>query len=250
MSTRSSQRRRRHTGGFTLLEVLIAVGLLAVVGGVVVRSIRVATRSDVRQAAGKIGGAVKYLFDRASTTGKIHRLVFDLDSGRYWAEVSDDKFLLPREKETEESRAAELEKRAREDEEEKRKQEESARSSNDRYAPNPEKYQPSEWKPKRARFQPVKESTARPVKLSRVKVAGVWSPRSADLVREGKAYVYFFPLGFTEAAWLHVTNEKGEGGYTVAVHPLTGRTRVWDQIVEPPFDRIADDSGELLEDRR
>ena len=72
---------------------------------------------------------MRYLFDRASTTGKIHRLVIDLNEGRYWAEVSDDKFYIPREAESAEAVAgAARRKRPKQDEDEEAQGARSARS--------------------------------------------------------------------------------------------------------------------------
>ena len=76
------------------------MAVIALIMGSAVRGFRSLAKSDLRASSAKMSGAVKYLFDRASTTGKHHRLVIDLAEGRYWAEVSDDKFYVPREAES------------------------------------------------------------------------------------------------------------------------------------------------------
>ena len=65
---------------------------------------------------------MRYLFDRASVTGKIHRIVIDMETGMYWAEVSDDRFYIPREETLEQLHERE-EKEAAEDEDEAKKRE-------------------------------------------------------------------------------------------------------------------------------
>jgi prepilin-type N-terminal cleavage/methylation domain-containing protein len=90
--------------GFTLLEIMLVLGLVALLTGSVVVGFRSYAKSELRGGAAKLAGAIRYLFDRASTTGKVHRLVFDFEEGKYWAEVSDDRFFMPRERETDESR--------------------------------------------------------------------------------------------------------------------------------------------------
>jgi prepilin-type N-terminal cleavage/methylation domain-containing protein len=82
----------RLSAGFTLIEVLIVIVLLGLVMTVAVRGIRSLAKSDMRASAVKMAGAIRYLFDRASTTGKMHRLVIDFENKKYWAEVSDDSF--------------------------------------------------------------------------------------------------------------------------------------------------------------
>ena len=67
------------------------------------RSLR---KADLREATTQLSGAMRYLFDRASTTGKVHRLVIDMETGSYWAEVSDDRFFIPREETEEQVRSA------------------------------------------------------------------------------------------------------------------------------------------------
>lgn len=231
---------RPASAGFTLLEVMIVLGLVSVLIAGAVRGFRSLTRSEVRAATAKIAGAMKYLFDRASTTGRIHRLVFDLDEGTYYAEVTDDKFYLPREKESDETRAKEAEAIAKEAEAKAR--EESNLGGGQQY--DISKYMPTEWRPKRAKFQGFKETAVRKVTVKQAKVASVFTPRLAEPMSSGKAFVYFFPLGFTESAMIHVSDKKGEGFFTLVLHPLTGQVKVYDRWVDPPVERLYDDAGE------
>src|SRR3569832_262046 len=89
-------RRRRAQSGFTLIEILVVLCIVGVLGALSVRGLRSLARSDLRASVSHLSGAIRYLFDRASTTGQYHRLVIDIESGRYWAEVSDDMFYLLR----------------------------------------------------------------------------------------------------------------------------------------------------------
>jgi general secretion pathway protein H len=230
----------------TLIEVMVVLGLVSLMIAASVRGFRALSRSDVRVTAAKLSGAMKYLFDRASTTGRVHRLVVDLDKGEYYAEVTDNTYYLPREKETEESRALDAERALVEKEEEDKRAKAEAQA--DPFGTGAGKYQmsrymPKEWKPKRPKWQPFRESAIRPVKIKNAKVASVYTPRMLDPMSTGKAYVYFFPLGFTEAAWLHVADKNGEGSFTLALHPLTGMVKVYDQYVAPPLQRQVDDLG-------
>ena len=109
--------------GFTLIELLVALVIVALITGGAVRGFRSLAKSDLRAGTAHLSGAIRYLFDRASTTGKYHRLVLDLNEGRYWAEVSDDKFYVPREAESQFDRRRREEEEAKQDEDEKRKRE-------------------------------------------------------------------------------------------------------------------------------
>lgn len=246
--------------GFTLIEVLVVLALLALVAGSMVRGIKTLWKSDLKSEASHLAGAMRYIFDRASTTGKVHRLVFDLDEGKYWAEVSDDKYFLPGDKETAESRIEDW-KRAQKETEARQRGELPPED-----APKPsggglgfgfgsgassssydvEKYLPKPFERKRSRFKAFKETGLKPVTLKKVKLGGVYTPRMADPVYEGQTYVYFFPLGFAEAAIVYVQDENKESTFSLVVHPLTGRVKLYNKLIDPPLDKQYDDAGEVV----
>jgi general secretion pathway protein H len=207
--------------GVTLIELMIVMVLIALVVGSAVGGLRSLAKSDLRSSASKMAGAVRYLFDRASTTGKVHRLVLDIDKGRYWAEVSDDRFIMAGGRETEESRRKEADKLANEAEEAQKRADEKTGldAMQARYKPEP-------FRPKRARFGAFKEMAVKPVDLKGAIIADVYTPRLADPLDVGQGYIYFFPLGMTEAAIVHLTDKKREAFYSLVVHPLTGRVQI------------------------
>jgi general secretion pathway protein H len=245
----STRRAARAAAGFTLIELLVVIALIGLAMGLAVRGVRSLAKSDLRGSATKMSGAIRYLFDRASTTGRVHRLVIDFEQGRYWAEVSDDRFYMAHDRETEETRARQAEEDAKADEEEKQKQQEEAQNAaGDSPVVDPTKYQPQEFRPKRARFSSFKEMAVKPVALkSGVKVAGLFTPRLATPVSSGRGYIYFFPMGLTEAAMVYLSDSHNESYYTLVVHPLTGRVSIQNRYVEPPVDVQFDDEGNKLE---
>jgi general secretion pathway protein H len=228
--------------GFTLLELLVVLALLGLVMAMAVRGVRSFANSDLRASSTKMAGAIRYLFDRASTTGRIHRLVIDFEQGRYWAEVSDDRLYMARERETDQSRAAEAEATAKEDEEAKRQEEEGEA------AIDITRYQPQEFRPKRARFEAFKEMAVKAVQIKGgVKIAGLFTPRLAEPMAAGQGYIYFFPMGLTEAAQVYLSDSKQETFYTLVVHPLTGRVTVHNSYIAAPVDVQYDDEGNRLD---
>lgn len=232
-------RRRRAHSGFTLIEILVVLCIVGVLGALSVRGLRSLARSDLRASVSHLSGAIRYLFDRASTTGQYHRLVIDIESGRYWAEVSDDMFYLPRDPETESSakKLAALE--AELDEKDARRKEMAAASGD----VDMSKVLPMDFRPKKARFGAFKESNLKPVTMKNTEVMDVFTPRVADPVTKGRAYIYFFPLGQTEPAIIHLSDPQEKMIFSLVVHPITGRVRIYNSYIEPPIDMRVDDEG-------
>ena len=236
--------------GFTLIEVLLVVTIGAVLAGLAIRGLRSLRKADLREASAQMSGAMRYLFDRASTTGKSHRIVIDMETGTYWAEVSDDRFYIPREETVEQLQARE-EKEATEDEEAAQKREraareaESGKSAGANSSFDLSKLEVADFRPKRARFASFKDLALKPVKLKKAKVRSVYTPRVTEPLTSGRAYVYFFPLGQTEPAIITLTDpESDDTIYSLVVHPITGRVRIYNQDVPPPRGRErTDDEG-------
>ena len=190
------------------------------------------------------------MFDRASTTGKMHRLVIDLEKRMYWAEVSDDRFFIPRE-ETERDMRKREEKEAGEDEEDAKKAERAAKEAESGHGPaagssfDLSKLEVADFRPKRARFASFKDLALKPVRLKKnTKVESVYTPRVTEPLTTGRAYVYFFPLGQTEPAIITISDEAGESVFSLKVHPITGRVQVYNYEIKPPSERQrTDDEG-------
>jgi general secretion pathway protein H len=241
---------RRRQQGFTLIEVMLVVTIAAVLVGLSVRGLRTLRKADLRESSAQLSGAMRYLFDRASTTGKIHRIVIDMESGMYWAEVSDDRFYIPREESEEQLRERE-DKEAAEDEEEAQKRERAAKDAERGKGPGANssfdlsKLDVADFRPKRARFASFKDMALKPVKLKKVKIRSVYTPRVTDPLTSGRAYVYFFPLGQTEPAIITLSNiDSDDAIYSLVVHPITGRIRIYNEEVQPPRGRQrTDDEG-------
>ena len=138
------------------------MAIFALVIGLGTRGFRALAKSDLRSSSAQLSGAIRYLFDRASTTGKIHRLVFDLGEGKYWAEVSDDRFFVPREAETQQALRLREEKEAEQEEVEKKKAEDKAKLAERTGASSAfdlSKLEVGDFTPKRARFETLDHPT-------------------------------------------------------------------------------------------
>jgi len=204
-----------------------------------------------------MAGAIRFLFDRASITGKYHRLVIDLNEGRYWAEVSDDRFYAPNQAESEPERQKREEKEDAAEEEERKRQERqqmlygnnsssSSSSSASSSSFDMSKMEVGEFRPRRARFAAFKETALKPVTLKKVRIKSVYTPRMTDPVTAGRVYLYFYPLGQTEPAVITLTDESGESVFSLVVHPITGRVKIYNVEVKPNLGVRYDDEGNQI----
>jgi general secretion pathway protein H len=253
---------RRPSSGFTLIEVMVAMMVVALIATIGVKGFRTVTKGSLREGSSHMSGAIRFLFDRASITGKYHRLVIDLNEGRYWAEVSDDKFYAPNQAESEPDRRKREEKEAASEEEQRKRQEKlqmlygngsssssSSSSSGSSSSASSSSFDMSkmeigEFRPRRARFAAFKETALKPVTLKKeVRIKSVYTPRMTDPVTAGRVYLYFYPLGQTEPAIITLTDKSGESVFSLVVHPITGKVKIYNQEVRPNLGVRYDDEG-------
>jgi prepilin-type N-terminal cleavage/methylation domain-containing protein len=77
--------------GFTLLELLIVIGLIASLSYVLATQLGFASASDPRESARTLGAELRYASERAIATDATHRWVIDLDEQRFRLERVDER---------------------------------------------------------------------------------------------------------------------------------------------------------------
>jgi hypothetical protein len=264
------------------MEMMVVMGIIALMMAGSIVALRSILRTDLRSAAARTAGALRYTFDRATMTGNYMRLAFDIDKGEIWPEFTEEHFGLRYGDEQYTDDMSDEEKEELKEELERRKAAgeeipgETSKKKKKRSMPifdllgttdededldeeDYEDLQPGidaeqlkrdfeeDSKPmvrKRTSFKPLKNIVARKVKLARgIKIIGVTTPRMKAPIRGGRAYVYFFPQGHSEPAIIHL-GDADEDFYSVVLHPLTGRAKVY-----PCLYRIPDEFG-LSDDER
>jgi prepilin-type N-terminal cleavage/methylation domain-containing protein len=249
-------------GGFTLIEVMVVLLIVGIIMTLGVRGFSVVSKGNLREGSAHLAGAIRFLFNRASVTGKHHRLVIDLSEGRYWAEVSDDKFYAPNQAESEADKQKREAKEDAADEEARKKLERKqllyggssssgSSSSGSAQAASSfdiSKLEVGDFRPKRARFAAFKDLALKPVSLNKkLRIKSVYTPRMTEPVTSGRAYLYFYPLGQTEPAIVTLTDPTGEHVYSLVVHPITGKVRIYNQEVQPNLGVRYDDEGNVVQ---
>lgn len=221
-------KRRPAEHAFTLIEITVVVAIIGLLVAGATIGVRAVAKSELRGAATRVAGAMRFAFDRAATSGRFYRLSFDLSGRAVVLEMSETRFLMERD---ERGRGA-----AKQEEERGAPPSQSAGGLDlaafPRRAP--------------AAFQAFAGAGYEPVKLGRAEIRGVWTPRYAEPMTEGTAHLYFFPQGFGEEAVVHLGD--GDAVYSVVQHPLTGRVKVLNYAYEVDASRSArDDLGERVE---
>jgi len=218
----------RANGGFTLIEVILVVAIIAVVVTGATFGLGAVTRTRLRSSAFKVASAAQFAYSRSLTQGTTIRLRFDFEKNTMAVEETDTPVTLATE--------AQLEADAGQ-------------------AVDP-------WDLARARlekplspvqptspFQPITNQrgkvleryTAQPVGDA-ISILGLITPHETDKRTDGEGSVYFFPGGLTEHAVIQLS-DSSETVYSVEIHPLTGNARIHNFAFEP-LDGL-DDEGEV-----
>jgi general secretion pathway protein H len=222
----------------TLIELSIALAIVAVLFSAVVITVGALTGTKAKSSAAELAGVIRSLYDSAGLRGKTCRLVFQLPTAKqegpakYWAECAAGNVTTSRARD-------ELLQQDRQ-----RLAERSSRppaSSPTAQPPGSSTYQPNlqdlmaqekDRVEAAARFSvyTAPEIGARQLP-STVKIS-VWTKHQREAVSSGIAYLYFFPQGFTEKAMIFVG--QGSNVWTISVQPLTGKAIVVGEQLEVP----------------
>ncbi|MFK7823051.1 MAG: Tfp pilus assembly protein FimT/FimU [Oligoflexales bacterium] len=242
---------RNKAKGFTLLEVIIVIGLVAFVYAVAIPNFNLKTGNEVASKLGQFAEDIRSAYDYSILTGKPLRLVFKLYDGEYWIETISDNSAVQKVKLGNEAISSdplpedEQQRLAFFDEDFQRYEDIVGEA-----VPNPE----SDDEEEIVVVSPVikaKDVLKGPIwqKLDSLE----WSGRRIgpflmvrDLqtthhqqpvnVEDGPGVVgmiYFLPQGFVEKTVLHVFYQKDKGEvdpdqtpYTILVHPYDGYAEV------------------------
>jgi general secretion pathway protein H len=235
-------RRRRSRGraerGLTLIEISIALAIAAVLFAAVVTGVGGLTGARAKEAAGRLSGTIRALYDEAALSGRTCRLVFELPPGkseaptRYWAECAQGAVASSKDRDEELRQAtAQAEDEAKGRGTDPRRQ---PRSYDLRGSGTVSDAMAAEQKrlKDRSRFSGFNTEEVIPQQVPAGVRVSVWTRQQKKPVSEGLAYLYFHPQGYTERAMIFLT--QGGNEWTIDVAPLTGKTAVVPRVLEVP----------------
>jgi general secretion pathway protein H len=222
--------------GLTLIEITVALAIIAVLFAAVVLGVGALTGTRAKQASAELGGTIRALYDTAALSGKTCRLVFELpetkddDGAVTWrAECArsgitvsgkrDDELRLARARQTGRNAVDDQARFRRLDRDE---------------APTVQELQAREKSrvEEAAKFSEFStEDIATHTLPANVRLE-VWTQKQRAPVKNGLAYLYFFPQGYTERAQVWV--RQGSNTWTLTIAPLTGKTVIHAEDLEVP----------------
>lgn len=273
MATRA-QLRHRHSRGLTLIEIMIVIGVLALMLGMVIIGFGAGRNAEVSRTTTQLANLVRYGYDKARVTGDYYRLLINLDEGTIMLQQGDDRMYLPatdRDGKIVEVDEGKLEEQADRD---KRAEEAYNRSVQaEVYAGGSggeggggmdelDPYKVSRRTVPRRKpplFDGFEDDNAlsdlaKPLRLPEgVRINYVRTADDIEPITEGEASLFFFPRGRTQEAHIQLEDTEVEARYTIKVQPLTGRVSIVDghedlELPDDPTDE-EDELGSRLERR-
>ncbi|HEY6080583.1 MAG TPA: prepilin-type cleavage/methylation domain-containing protein [Polyangiaceae bacterium] len=213
-----------------MLEIIVAVALVALLSGSLLFGKNMLVGSRMRSAATLIVSGVRFGLTRANATGRPARLVLDFDKKQLLIEEASSSQMLV-EKSEDPSAGAEPATQA----------EAKARSEAERIVEGP--------RAPRARFSKLSDVTGAVKEFTEgrplgegVELVRVRTEHDEEPLKDGRAYIYFWPGGTTERAVIQLRKAGDkEVALTVVLSPLTGRARIEKGQVDYPEPRGFDD---------
>ena len=221
--------RSPHSGGFTLIEMIVALLIVGVMMGVAVMGVNALTSAKLKEESGRLASVIRACYSLAALNGRTYRLVFDLDAGTYTPEWTENPMVLSDEREVI------LKDGARFEEKPNLRKGRGASGLLGLGSRTPRLPKPGWHRVEQSDIGLVQGDNAT-IKISKdIEIDGVFTTHQLDIISKGKAEMHFFPQGWAERAIIYL-KEKGKSGETMSidVDPLTGRAFVTAGAIKIP----------------
>lgn len=176
------------------------------------------TNAKLKGAATMVSSAIRSAYTRASATSKPMRVVFDLDGSRVWLEEGTSKMLV-NDQDPSSSGGADPATEA----------ERLAAEQANKILKGPQVPKPRFRAVKQTGFE--EDESGKPGRAlgGTLRFREIHVIHQSEPVREGRAYLYTWPGGQTEQAYIQIAKSADADDsnvLTLTVHPLTGKVRV------------------------
>ena len=239
-------RRQRH--GLTLIEIMVAIALMATIAAIGVPAMSGLLDLKQRSAAKELAQTYTWLLDEAALRNVAFRMVYNLDRSTWTIEAGDPNTLVF----TNPEKREEFDERLEDD--------------MSRYTQREvDEGEAEDVESQRGRFTGLAEldvpfTTSKPLPNG-TRFAYVYTPQyeedGLEPTKEGPpedveddqiAYTYVFPDGTAEHTVVRIVDEEdNENGWTIEVLPVSGEIRLSTDLVDPQdsLDWVPDEGPEL-----
>ncbi len=184
--------------GFTIIEILVVITIIVGILALTFPTISSYFKTSLNSATRDLAGISKETFHNSLLTGKITRIIYDINESKYWVESIPAGSTI----DTEESL-----------ERQKKKQRVMKET-------------------KQVKFQMETNVTKRKVSLpTGVSFEDVITSRSEKPITEGQATTHFFPFGPGERVIIHLKDTSNHKA-SLVISPTTGNTTVYDRYID------------------
>ncbi len=209
---------KRAESGLTLIELMVAIAIIAVMFVVAASELRHLFDVDLKSSANHIASMMRYLSNKAVTENLYVRAVYDFETQSYWVEQSPDPFLIAPELKEAKFGQPDTKKTAKEKSEAKKQEAKKEISPEE-----PSAFVASE--------SMVLKKTKLP---SSVRFKDVYVDYVGNKKDSGQVYTYFFPDGYATGTIVHLQNADDDNDvFSIELLSLSGRVRVTREYVEP-----------------
>ncbi len=183
--------------GFTMLELLLVIALLGLLGTAVVPKFSSLFRVSVQSSVRRFAALVRFAYDEAILTGRVHRIILNLDDQRWYIEAAQPG-MLPLDK----AKAGMLAEGLREEE----------RVTNE------------------AEFKPTQDKAIAkiPNGVTLMEVESWRLGKNGGTADKGEVAIYAFPNGYIDEATVTLAEQGKEKvqRFKVSTQALTGRVKI------------------------
>lgn len=181
-------RRGENNSGFTLIEVLVTLGIVAVLLVAGAMALRSAFDANLKTAALHLSSTLRHLSNKSVTDKLYLRVVYNFGEHSYQVEQSSNPFVIE--------------------------------------TNTPQDEEPSK-KDEKEEFTVIDQGSFKPVVFpSGVFFKDVSVSFYPDKIEKGVAYTYFFPDGFATPTVINLRDEDDQVHYSIDLSPFSGQVKV------------------------